>query len=44
MTLLTDNMLLRNRLGLMSIPLTGDGLYPFLEEVAGFSSLTLTSR
>jgi hypothetical protein len=22
----------------MSIPLTGDGLYPFLEEIAGLSS------
>jgi hypothetical protein len=27
-----------NRLGFMSIPLTGDGLYPFLEEIAGLSS------
>jgi hypothetical protein len=29
-----------NRLGFMSIPLTGDGLYPFLEEIAGLSSKT----
>jgi hypothetical protein len=27
-----------NRLGFMSIPLTGGGLYPFLEEIAGLSS------
>ena len=26
-----------NRLGFMSIPLGGDGLYPFLEEVSGLS-------
>jgi hypothetical protein len=30
-----------NRLGFMSIPLTGDGLYPFLEEIAGLSSVSL---
>jgi hypothetical protein len=30
-----------NRLGFMSIPLTGDGLYPFLEEIAGLSSHSL---
>jgi hypothetical protein len=28
-----------NRLGFMSIPLRGDGLYPFLEEIAGLRSL-----
>ena len=27
-----------NRLGFMSIPLTGDGLYPFLAEVSGLRS------
>ncbi len=27
-----------NRLGFMSIPLRGDGLYPFLEEIPGLTS------
>jgi hypothetical protein len=27
-----------NRLGFMSTPLRGDGLYPFLEEISGLSS------
>jgi hypothetical protein len=30
-----------NRLGFMSIPLRGDGLYPFLEEFSGLMLLFL---
>jgi hypothetical protein len=33
-----------NRLGFMSIPLTGDGLYLFLEEIAGLSSARTSRR